>query len=57
MRQNSMTWNCDSIGLPRPEIPLLITRTELMTTLVRQWLGSIQVIHGWKLGALEVAPR
>jgi hypothetical protein len=35
---------------------LLITGPDLAATLIRPRLGLIQDIHGWKLGAVGVAP-
>jgi hypothetical protein len=37
-----------SIRLGQEKPCLLITWTELVATRIRPWLGSIQVIHGWK---------
>jgi DNA-binding transcriptional LysR family regulator len=37
-----------SVCLGRANACLLTTRPELMAALIRPWLGSIQVIHGWK---------
>ncbi len=45
-----------STCLGRANPYLMITRPELAATFIRPWLGSIQVIHGWKLGAVGVAP-